>query len=69
VEIEPLEKAHLCRTSLLFPGKSDFWAQRQTGRMASKPQSTQSQRLNAHAERPQNAGSRRGLRKISEELE
>jgi hypothetical protein len=56
-----------CRTSLLIPGKGDFWGQRRTGRMASKPKSAQSQRLNTHAECPQNAGSWRGLGKISAE--
>jgi hypothetical protein len=36
-----VEKADLCRTSFLFPGKSDFWAQRQTGQMGSKLKSAQ----------------------------
>jgi hypothetical protein len=39
-------------TSLLFPGKSDFWAQRQTGQMGSRPKSAQSQRLHARGEHP-----------------
>ena len=46
----------LSRTSLLFPRKSDFWAQRQTGQMGPRAKSAQSQRFNARAERPQNAG-------------
>jgi hypothetical protein len=54
----------LSRTSLLFPRKSDFWAQRQTGQMGPRAKSAQSQRFNARAERPQNAGYWRCLRKI-----
>ena len=41
-----------CRTSLLFPGKSEFWAQRQNGQMGSRPKSTQWKRLDVRAERP-----------------